>query len=69
MVQKGGRGWEKVKHVTNKAEGLERSPSVWVKLGGSHIECPMDTHGEIIKRESDMQVRKKTRINKEERTL
>jgi len=39
------------------------------EVGREPHERLEDTHGEIIKRESDMQVRKKTRTNKEEMNL
>jgi len=51
LTQKGRRSRREVKHVTYEAEGLERSPSVWVELRTGHIERLKDAHGEIIKRE------------------
>ena len=35
-------------NITQQAKGLKGRPSVWVDLGGSHVERPKDAHHELV---------------------
>ena len=68
-MQEGGRSRMKTKHVTHEPKGLEGGTCVGMELRMGNVECLKDTHGEVIKGQGDMEVRKKTRIYKEQRTI
>jgi len=54
-----------MKHVTHEPKGLEGSPCVGMELRRGYIKCPNETYHEVIKRQGNILVKKKTGIYKE----